>query len=326
MGMMNVDKENFFEGKKIVVTGGCGFIGSHLVEALINLKAEVVVIDNLSSGKVENLNSVRKNVQVINGDIQKAKTIEKAGDFEILFNEAAMSLIPSFRYPFSDLCVNAGGLINILEVARKNDAKIVHASSGSVYGNPKYMPITEEHPTRPISPYAVSKLAAEYYASLYLQLYDLDITCLRYFNVYGPRQRISEETGVIPIFISRILSKEPLSIFGDGLQTRDFLHVSDCVQANLLAALSKSGKGDPINIGGKGYEVSILDLARLLMKLINQEVPINFKDPKPGDIRRLMADISKARTKLGYDPKISLDEGLSNYIQYIIGNNVGLSK
>jgi UDP-glucose 4-epimerase len=312
----NFKDDKFFEDKKVVVTGGCGFIGSHLVEALVALKADVVVIDNLSSGKTENVRSVHKYFRLIEGDIQKREIIEKAGHFQILFNEAATSLVPSFRNPFSDLCVNAGGIINVLDVARKNDATVIHASTGSIYGNPIVVPIAEEHPTCPISPYAVSKLAAEFYTKLYLQLYDLDVACLRYFNVYGPRQRVSEETGVIPIFISRIVSNEPLTIFGDGLQTRDFLHVSDCVRANLLAATSKSIKGKQINIGGKGDEVTILDLAHLLMKLANQKVPITFKDSKPGDIRRLMADISKAKTLLGYTPEVTLDKGLSDYITY----------
>ena len=308
--------DDFFESKRIVVTGGCGFIGSHLVEALVWLKADVVVIDNLNSGNVENIRSVQKYIKFIKGDIQNSKTIERAGHFQILFNEAATSLLPSFRNPFSDLGVNAGGVINVLEAARRNEAKVVQASTGSVYGNPTTIPITEEHPTCPISPYAVSKLAAEYYCKLYLKLYHLDVTCLRYFNVYGSRQRVSEETGVIPIFISRILSKEPLTMFGDGLETRDFLHVSDCVRANLLAASSQKGKGKLVNIGGKGNEVSILDLAKMLMKLTSQKVPIIFKDPKPGDIQRLMADISKARALLDYEPQVTLEKGLLGYIEY----------
>lgn len=300
-----------------MVTGGCGFIGSHLVEALVGLKAHIIVIDNLSSGNIENIHSVHTKIKLIRGDIRKTDVIEKVGRFDMLFNEAATSLIPSFDDPLSDLYVNAGGVINILEAVRKFDAKIIHASSGSVYGNPIKIPINEEHPLNPISPYGVSKLAAEFYCKLYFQLYNIDVSCLRYFNVYGPRQRIGEETGVIPIFVSRILSSEPLTIFGDGLQTRDFLHVSDCVRANLLAAMSENVKGFAINIGGKGDEVKILDLGYLIIKLLNKKTPIIFKDPKLGDIRRLVADISRAKTLLEYEPKISLEEGLLGYINYL---------
>ena len=313
----NFKENEFFKNKKVVVTGGCGFIGSHLVEALVGLKAHVVVIDNLTSGNVENIRSVLSNVRLIKGDIRKTETIEEVGRFDIVFNEAATSLIPSFRNPLSDLYVNAGGTINLLEIVRKYDVKVIHASSGSVYGNPIKIPINEEHPVNPISPYGVSKLAAEFYCRLYFQLYNIDVTCLRYFNVYGPRQRVSEETGVIPIFVSRVLSGESLTIFGDGFQTRDFLHVSDCVRANLLAAVSASVKGLAINVGGKGDEVRILDLAYLVIKLLDEEVPIIFGDAKSGDIRRLVADISRAKTLLGYEPEVTLEQGLSDYIRYL---------
>lgn len=317
LSMINSFKDgDFLRNKKVVVTGGCGFIGSHLVETLVRLECDVVVIDNLSSGNIENVRAVHNNIRLIRGDIGKPETIRTAGRFDMLFNEAATSLIPSFEDPLSDLTVNAGGTINLLEAVRKYDAKLIHASSGSIYGNPEKLPISEGHPINPISPYAVSKLAAESYCRLYFQLYDVSVTCLRYFNVYGPRQRVSEETGVIPIFVSRALLNEPFTIFGDGLQTRDFLHVSDCVQANLLAASSKNVKGESINIGGKGNGVSILDLTHLVMKLTGRKVQTIFKNVKPGDIRRLMADISKARTLLGYEPKVKLEDGLLDYIKY----------
>jgi len=312
----DLKEKDFFRNKKVVVTGGCGFIGSHLVQSLVDLGADVTVIDNLTSGKVENIHSVINKVKLIIDDIRKPGVVEKAGKFDILFNEAATSLIPSFKDPLGDLHVNTGGIINVLEAARKFDSKVIHASSGSVYGNPIRIPIDEEHPLNPVSPYGVSKLAAEYYCKLYFQLYGLNVSCLRYFNVYGPRQRIGEETGVIPIFVSRIFFSEPITIFGDGFQTRDFLHVTDCVRANLLAAISENIKGLAINIGGKNNEVKILDLAYMIMKLLNKRTQIIFKDPKPGDVRRLVADISKAKTLLRYEPKISIEEGLLDYINY----------
>lgn len=311
-----LDRE-IFKHKEVLVTGGAGFIGSHLVQALVNCHAEVTVVDNFSTGKLENLASVSKKLELIEGDIRKMDTLQQVGKVDIIFNEAAVSLLKSFKDPFSDLRTNVGGLINILEISRRYDAKLIHASTGSVYGNPKRIPIDEEHPLHPISPYGVSKLSAELYCKLYFELYGIDVTCLRYFNVYGPRQIIGEETGVIPIFVLRVLSGEPLTIFGNGLQTRDFLHVSDCVKANLLVAMSEDVKGLTINVGGKGDEIRILDLAYLVMKLSNKKTPIVFKDPKPGDIRRLVADISRAKTLLGYEPEVTLEQGLLDYIKYL---------
>lgn len=314
---MIIDDVNFFSGKRILVTAGAGFIGSYLVEALVDLQAEVIVIDNFSTGNIENLASVLNNIKLIKGDIRDMNLLQQVGKADIIFNEAASTLLKSFRDLVSDLQINTGGIINILEICRRYDAKLIHASTGSVYGNPIRVPIDEGYPLNPISPYGISKLAAELYCKLYFELYGIDVTCLRYFNVYGPRQRIGEETGVIPIFVSRVLSGEPIIIFGDGSQTRDFLHVSDCVKANLLAAISENARGLALNIGGKGNEVSILELAHLVMKLTNKTVPIKFKDPKPGDIGRLVADISRARTILGYEPEVSLEKGLLDYINYI---------
>jgi len=311
------DFEEFFREKRILVTGGAGFIGSHLVETLIGYGAHVIVIDDFSTGKLFNLSKVLKEVNLIKGDIRRKKLLKNLGKIDIIFNEAAISLSKSFREPFSDLSTNAGGMINVLELARRYDAKVIQASTGTVYGNPVRLPIDENHSVHPISPYGVSKLAAEFYCKLYHELYGLDVCWLRYFNVYGPRQIVGEETGVIPIFISRILSNQPITIFGDGKQTRDFLYVSDCVRANILAATAKNVKGLTINVGGKGREASILDLAYVIMKVLNKESPIIFKDPKPGDIRRLVADISRAKRLLGYEPKVELEEGILKLYNYL---------
>ena len=306
----------FFNDKEILVTGGAGFIGSHLVEVLVGLGSRVTVVDNLSSGSRINLASCLDKINLIEGDISKASFVKELGHFDIIFNEAAVSLLKSFQDPILDLHTNAGGMINILGLARKYDSKIIHASTGSVYGNPAKIPISEDHSISPISPYGTSKLCAEYYCKLYLDLYEIDVTCLRYFNVYGPRQKVSEETGVLPIFISKILSGDPITIFGDGYQTRDFLHVKDCVKANLLAAVANT-KGKVINIGGSGDEISIIGLAQLIMKIVGKKTHIIFKEPKPGDIRRLMADISTAKRLIGYTPDIELDVGITDLVDYL---------
>ncbi|MDA4133196.1 MAG: NAD-dependent epimerase/dehydratase family protein, partial [Thaumarchaeota archaeon] len=209
-----------------------------------------------------------------------------------------------------------GGTIRILEYARKYDIKVVHASSGSIYGNPLKIPIGDDHPLNPISPYGASKLASEVYGSMYHREYGLDVIMLRYFNVYGPRQSVNEEMGVIPIFVNRALRGDALRIFGDGKQTRDFLNVSDVVKANLLAYESERGAGKTMNIGGGGYEISILDLADEVMRLCDFHAPLIFADPKPGDIRRLVADNSVARETIGYVPSVSLASGLDEYIKY----------
>jgi UDP-glucose 4-epimerase len=315
---------DYFEDKKVLVTGGAGFIGSHLAESLVDSKSDVTILDDFSAGKWKNLEDISDNIRILNSDISNNKYMTEIKGFDIIFNEAATSLMRSFRDPLDDLMTNSGGLINILELARKYDIKIIHASTGSIYGNPKFIPFTEDHPTDPISPYGISKLSGELYCKLYSNTYGIDVCCLRYFNVYGPRQIIGEDTGVIPIFITKILRGLPISIFGDGNQTRDFLHVTDCVRANLLAAASENAKGAAINIGGRGEETSIFQLARLIMNLAGIEVPIRYKDPKPGDISRLVADISKAKELIGYHPNVSLAEGMRDLINYFTRVNSSL--
>jgi len=308
-----------YEGKTVLVTGGAGFIGSHLVEMLVELSARVTVIDNLRTGSVSNLKNVVGKVSLVNGDIAEPETFENIERPEIIFNEAANALVPSFRDPYQDLKTNTGGVISILEFARRIDARVIHASTGSIYGNPVRLPIDETHPLNPISPYGVSKLCAELYCNLYTSIYRLSVTCLRYFNVYGPRQRVGEETGVIPIFVSNAVNGRPLAIFGDGNQTRDFVFVKDVVRANLLAGLSKS-HGESMNVGGKGRELSIKELAFLIGKLLRKKISLDFRDPKPGDIRRLVADSSKAKRLISYSPEVSLERGLESYISFFLGD------
>jgi len=311
--------EELVKGRRFLVVGGAGFIGSHIVERLASLGGEVLVLDDLSNGKLANLAGLGKEVRAMQGDV-RTFDFSSLGKLDGIFNEAARALLPSFEDPLTDLEVNAGGAARILEYARRFDIKVVHASSGSVYGNPTEVPITESHPLSPISPYGVSKLASEFYCSLYFRDYGLDVVALRYFNVYGPRQTVSEEMGVIPIFVRRSLSKQPLRIFGDGKQTRDFLNVGDVVNANLLAYSSKKAKGAVMNIGGGGREISIEELARVIMKLCSHDAPLIYAESKPGDRRCFAADNTRAKERIGDVPKVSLDVGLKQYIQYVKGN------
>jgi UDP-glucose 4-epimerase len=298
-----------------LVVGGAGFIGSHITEQLLTLGANVVVLDDLSNGKKSNVPDAGGSLQILQGDVRDFD-FDSLGKLDGIFNEAARALVPSFADPVTDLLVNAGGTIRLLEYARKHDVKLVHASSGSVYGNPTKIPISENHPLRPISPYGVSKLASEFYCSMYFLDYGLDVVALRYFNVYGPRQTVNEEMGVIPIFVNRALRKQSLRIFGDGKQTRDFLNVRDVVSANLLAYKGDRSGGQIMNIGGGGEEVSIDTLAHMVMSLCGFESPLVYADPKPGDIRRLVADNTLAKEMIGYEPKVSLEAGLREYIEY----------
>ena len=304
-----------FAGKRFLVVGGAGFIGSHIVESLLGKGAGVVVLDDFSNGKMGNLPRNEDRLEVKQGD-SRSFDFMSLGKVDCVFNEAARPLLPSFEDPVTDAAVNAGAVARVLEYARRSDIKVVHASSGSVYGNPVAVPISERHPLNPISPYGASKLASEFYCKMYRAEYGLEVFMLRYFNVYGPRQTVSEEMGVVPIFVRRALRKEPLRVFGDGKQTRDFLNVADVVHANLLAYESEKGAGEPMNVGGMGEETTILGLANLVMDLCGYRAPIQFAPPKPGDIRRLLADNTLARELIGYVPSVSLVEGLKEYIKF----------
>ncbi len=307
---------DLFEGKRFLVVGGAGFIGSHIAERLLLLGSHVTVVDDFSNGKASNLATENPHLSLSQGDV-RTFDFGQLGKFDGIFNEAARALVPSFADPMTDLAVNAGGVTRILEFARRSDAKVVHASSGSVYGNPVRIPMGEGHPLRPISPYGVSKLASEYYCLMFHQIYGLDVAMLRYFNVYGPRQTSSEEMGVIPVFVNKALRNEDLKIFGDGKQTRDFLNVRDVVKANLLSFGSSRVGGEAINIGGGGREISIQDLAKLVLKMCASESRVTYADPKPGDIRRLVADITCAKELIGYVPEVSLETGLQEYLGFV---------
>ncbi len=304
--------------EKIVVTGGAGFIGSHLVEALLP-NYDVVVIDDLSSGKISNLATARRirRFKFIEADIRDTGVVRKTlKHAAIVFHQAAKVSVPgSVKNHILANDINVNGTLNLLRLAVKNRVRrFIYASSSSVYGEQGRVPKKEQMRPKPLSPYAVSKLAAEEYCHAFYSSYGLETVSLRYFNVYGPRQRTGPYSGVINSFINRATSGLAPLIFGDGRQTRDFTHVSDVVHANVLAMTSRTGVGEPFNIG-TGRSISIMRLARLIIRLTAHSTlsPI-LKPERAGDVRYSCADISKTKRFLGYAPRIPLEEGLQRLI------------
>ncbi|MFA5384806.1 MAG: SDR family oxidoreductase [Eubacteriales bacterium] len=308
------------KNKRVVVTGGAGFIGSHIVEELYQ-DNEVIIIDNLSTGKLKNIEPflTNKHVQFVNGGITDLALLQSAFQgADYIFHEAAVTSVPrSIDDPLTTNDVNITGTLNVLTAARDNKVKkVVYASSSAVYGNNPDMPLKEEYAPDPLSPYAVSKIAGEYFCKIFTEIYSLPTVSLRYFNVYGPRQDPdSQYAAVIPIFIKYLLAKEPPVIYGDGEQTRDFIFVKDIAQANILAALSNVT--GPVNVGA-GKTTSVNKLAGILIMLTCGQAsavsPV-YAESRPGDPRQSHADISTAKT-FGHNPRYSLDEGLKITCQH----------
>jgi len=306
--------------QKAVVTGGAGFLGSHLVEALLDKNFQVVVLDDLSSGKMSNLKSVASHprLKIVKGDIRDTGTIRHLlKNTDVVFHEAAEVSVPrSIKNPNLTNDVNVNGTLNLLQSAVKNRVgRFVNTSSASIYGDHGMVANREEMCPRPISPYAVSKLSAENYCQAFYETYGLETVSLRYFNVYGPRQGLGQYSGVIGSFLKRTSAGLPPIIYGDGGQTRDFVHVSDVVQANMFAINDDRAVGNVFNIG-TGKSVSISSLARMIIGLSGRRgLRTIMKDAKPGDVRYSCANITKSRKLLGYAPRVSLAEGIRRIIQ-----------
>jgi len=306
------------KNKCIVVTGGAGFIGSNLVNALEKYNT-VKVIDNLSTGYLKNIKDSINNTQVefIKGTITNLNFLQKTfKDIDCVFHLAAIPSVPkSVINPIRSNYTNINGTLNVLIAARDNNVKkVIYSSSSSVYGDTPTLPKKEDMNPCPLSPYAVGKLTGEYYCQVFTEVYNLSTICLRYFNVYGPKQdKQSEYAAVIPKFITLVSKNNSPVIFGDGKQTRDFTFVKDAVNANILAAESK--ETGVFNIA-YGKRISINDLAKLIMNLIGKKIKPKYKAPRSGDIRHSLADISKAKQKLGYVPKIEIQEGLEETIAW----------
>jgi len=311
--------------KKIIVTGAAGFIGSHLVDTLLETGNEVLGIDNFSTGRESNLVTASKHVQfkLVRGDIRDANfLLEQFRGVDCVFHEAAFTSVPqSIKKPLVCNQVNIEGVLNVLEAARQDDVKkVVFASSSEVYGDSPVLPKQEDMPLVPISPYGVSKLAGEMYFRTYHKVYGLNTTCLRYFNVFGPRQYDSPYSGVIAIFFGKIARKEPLLIYGDGTQSRDFAYVKDVVKANILAATQSKLAGEVFNIAG-GTPISLTGLAKTMLEVTDHaNLEIKYYPPRAGDILHSYADLAKARALLLFKPKYSLKTGLEDYITYLDEN------
>jgi UDP-glucose 4-epimerase len=305
--------------KKICVTGGAGFIGSHVVDRLLDENYEVIVIDDLSTGKLENLrhNFGREGFQFMNCDLRHSKLIRgMIKEVDAIFHEAALTdNKTSIRNPALTNSINVDGTLKILEAALDSDVKrFIYASSAAVYGNSP-LPQSEDTFTKPISPYGVSKLAAENYVNVFNETHGFESTCLRYFNVYGPRQsKGSQYSGVITEFIERLLRNRSLHVHGDGKQSRDFIHVDDVVEANMLVLESKKALGGSFNVG-TGKSTSINELLTMLLKMIESNAKIVHTKPRRGDIRHSLADITKIQEVLGFHPRHTLKEGLSKLVE-----------
>jgi len=303
---------------KVVVTGGAGFIGSNLADELANRGKEVVILDDLSTGKIENIGRLRRreNVRFVNGsvtDMELLKEVFKRA--EVVYHLAAIPSVPrSIKEPVRSNEVNINGTLNVLVAARACGVrKVAYASSSSVYGDTLELPKREEMNPNPLSPYAVTKLTGEYYCRVFQEVYGLETVSLRYFNVYGPRQDpLSEYAAVIPKFIQRALKGMPPVIYGDGNQTRDFTFVKDVMEGTII--LAENEATGVFNIG-RGEQTSINHLARLVLEVTGQDFEPIHEKPRTGDVRHSLADISRAKS-YGYNPKYSVKEGLKETVRW----------
>lgn len=309
------------KNKKVAVTGGLGFIGSHVAERL-NMDNQVVIIDNESTGSMENIKHLEmENLEVVLGDISSMGDLDVVFDgCDYIFHQAALPSVPrSIKDPLASNNANVTGTLKVLLAARDADvSKVVFASSSSVYGDTPVLPKAEIMPINPKSPYAVTKSAGELYCQNFTEIYDLPTVCLRYFNVFGPRQDPeSQYAAVIPKFITSILNGESPVIYGDGEQSRDFTFVSNVVDANILSCFTD--KTGVFNIAC-GRSIVLNDLLTMLNEILERDIQPVYVDPRPGDIKHSLADISRAES-FGYKPKSDFREELEETVNFFLNNN-----
>jgi UDP-glucose 4-epimerase len=304
--------------KKVLVTGGAGFIGSHIVGHLVNDGYNVRILDNLTTGKLSNIQEHldSENAEFIKGDIQDPSVTKKSlENIDVVIHLAALVSVPlSVQNPELTFNINLSGTLNLLRLSTKEKIeKFVFVSSCAVCGNPTTLPVTEETPTNPLSPYAESKLLGERYCLGFSERQLLPSTVLRFFNVYGLRQGINDYSGVITRFIECCRKGVSLKIYGDGSQTRDFVNVGDVAQAVLATVKSSKVTGETFNIGS-GKSTSIKELAETILRLADVNLEVYYESPRLGDVKASYADISKAQRQLGYEPHIALPEGLQSLL------------
>jgi len=297
----------------VLVTGGAGFIGSHLVRALLARGDRVRVLDNFATGRRENLAGIADHVEVVEGDLRSYERVHTAvRGVEVVFHQGALGSVPrSVQDPLTSTAVNVEGTLNVLLAARDEGVgRVVAASSSSVYGDGGTFPRVETQAPNPISPYAVAKLAAERFCVSFFRVYDLEAVALRYFNVFGPRQDPnSQYAAVVPLFVHAIEEGLPVTIYGDGEQSRDFTYVENVVEANLRAADAEGAGGHVLNIATGGSE-TVNTLADTIGRLLDRPVARSYRPPRAGDVQQSWADVSCARETIGFEPRIGFEEGL----------------
>lgn len=304
---------------KCLVTGGAGFIGSHLATALVKRGDSVRVLDNLVTGSRSNLAQINDQIEFLEGDVTDRVAVERAVEgAEIIYHQAALASVPwSVRRPLDTNAACVTGTLNLLDAAREAKVRrLVYAGSSSVYGNEPTMPKRETDLPAPLSPYAAAKLAGEAYCHAFTETFGFETVVIRYFNVPGPRQDpTSEYSAVIPLFVTAMLSGRRPTVFGDGSQSRDFTFVDDVVQGNMLAAQAAGAAGKVFNVAcGKPY--SLLQLIEAINRVIGTTIEPTFDKPRVGDVRESLADISAARAVLDYEPTVDFEEGLHRSIEY----------
>lgn len=315
------------QGKHVLITGGAGFVGSHLADKIVDYSEHLTILDDMSNGSMGNLKSLLEEkpnkITLIRKDVRNYEDcLSAAHGVDIVFHLAAqINPAKAVDDPVHDFQVNALGTLNILEAARRNKVtKLVQAST-NVYGNPKYLPIDENHPMDLLSPYAASKVAGEAYAMVYQSAYGIKTVRLRFSNIYGPRQTTRSESGAVALFIERLLNGQSLVIFGDGKQTRDFVYVTDIVDALITASVTAEADGEVFNIGF-GVETTIDELSRMIIQIVSDTtgrelgVHVSYGPQRSADFRRAQMNISKATEKLGYHPKVGLEEGLRQTVRW----------
>lgn len=308
---------------RYLVTGGAGFIGSNIVTALVAAGERVRVLDDLSTGSWENLAALEGSdfVERIEGDIRNPESVSRAcAGVEVVLHQAALGSVPrSVDDPITSDAVNTGGTVTVLDVARRSGVRrVVFAASSAAYGDTEVLPKHENMPAMPLSPYAVTKLACEHYCGVFARIYGLETVCLRYFNVFGPHQTPEGVyAAAIPRFVDAALAQRPIRIFGDGEQTRDFCYVDNAVKANLLAATTdRKLMGSVINIAG-GRRISLNDLCNEISRVLGRRIEVEHGPRRVGDVMHSLADISKAKELIGYEPSVRWEEGIEPTIEYI---------